>query len=360
MPKKLKHYKQSRYKAHRKPVNKTLLIAIISAVVILALSIALGLYLGKISAPEPDADKDTENQSTTKAYDGYPKINPSPTKAIPLLSSAYENEGEAESTILRASGELAGAISVILLDENGAPCYKSEAYRRIYSAESGTFDIGAFIEKASKSELKTLGIFGITSFSEGNKDIRTARQDFELVLLSELYNFGLRELVLTGLPLSSPDALYTFMLTLKKLCPDMCVGISVSENELENTILCAELDDIFDFLVFDFTRSHKETVADCESKAENDDEDKDESEATDDEGDTNEGETTEPAPSPLYSSIERAIVTAQRFGARIYIDIGDGCELCKKTAKETLTSLEIDNFILASTIIKATRPTESE
>jgi hypothetical protein len=53
-----------------------------------------------------------------------------------------------------------------------------------------------------------------------------------------------------------------------------------------------------------------------------------------------------PSQSELYLGIESLLVTIERFTARVYIDIGDGCEYCLKTAKSTLASLGVENYML--------------
>ena len=60
-----------------------------SDVLILAVSIALGLYLSKISAPDPDTDKDsTETVASENKYDSYNKIKTEPVGALPMPETA--------------------------------------------------------------------------------------------------------------------------------------------------------------------------------------------------------------------------------------------------------------------------------
>ena len=337
--KKLKHYRPARYRALRKPINKTLLIAIISAAVILAVSIALGLYLSKISAPDPITDEGTvESSKPENKYDSYKKIKTEPVGALPMPETAYESDEEAEGAILRASGELAGALCVKLLDTDGAPSYKSEVYSRVYSAESDGFDLKAFAEKAAKSSIKTVGLFSVRSFDSEYADIKEARQAYEISLLSEAYAYGVSEVTLTGLGDSTPAELYSFMKALKRECPELAVGILITAETASDTLLCAELDDIFDFLAFDLTSAFVKTVQEYDPDADEQDEDEAESEDG--------AQETVPSQSELYLGIESLLVTLERFTARVYIDIGDGCEYCLKTAKSALASLEVENYML--------------
>lgn len=336
--KRLKHYRPARYRAHRKPINKTLLIGVVAAAVILVVSIALGLYLGKISAPDTDTDRDTGKTTTPEQqYGAYEKINVSPVSALPFPAAAYESDSEAERAILRANGEMAGALCINLLTEQGAPSYKSEAYSRVYSAEAVGFDLKLFAEKAKKNAISAIGVFPMHSFREENSDIKNNRQEFELSLLCEAHAYGVGEVTLTGIDGGSPAELYSFMKKLKEQCPTLAVGILISAERAADTLLCAELDDIFDFLVFEHTSAFKETVADYLP---------DKNERSKDETESETEEETEPPKSALYESIESLLVTAERFGARVYIDIGDGCEYCLKTAKGTLSKLGVENFML--------------
>ncbi len=341
MKRRIRHYRHARYRALRKPINKTVLIAIISAAVILAVSIALGLYLSKISAPDPITDEGTvESSKPEKKYGAYKKIKTDPVSALPLPEAAYGSDEDAAGAILRASGELAGALCVKLLDGGGAPSYKSEVYSRVYSAEPDGFDLKAFAEKAAKSSIKTVGVFSVFSFGAEYADVKAARQAYEISLLSEAYSYGAREVILTGLEESSPAELYSFMKALKRECPELAVGILLSAESASDTLLCAELDDIFDFISFDLTASFENTVEgyDPDADEQEDDGEKDEAQDTEQE--------SEPPKSELYLEIESLLVTVQRFGARAYIDVGDGCEHCLKTAKSALTSLGVENYML--------------
>ncbi len=362
MPKKLKHYKQARYKAHRKPINKTLLIGIISAIVILVSSIALGAYLGSISAPETDTDTQPE-QAPQKVYDAYPKLQVGELSAFALPEVAYESDSEADQAILRANGEMAGALCVRLLLPSGAPSYKSEAYSRIYSAEAKGMDLALFSEKASKSGISLVGVFSMHSLKEENSDIAMTRQSFELSVLAEAYSYGVREVLLTEASAATPEQLFAFMLKLKGLCPELAVGISVSaETARSDSLLCAELDDIFDFLAFEHTSAFAESVSAHDPTLEdgkNDKNDKNDKEDKDDkETDTDTQEPEEPPKSALYVSLESTLVMASRFGARVYIDIGDGCEFCTAEAKNTLQELGVENFML--TLSQAQHKTEEK
>ncbi len=352
MPK-IKHYKQSRYKAHRKPVNKRLIFVIVSTVIIIAASIGLGAYLNRISAPDIDSDNTDIPQTQTSYGIDYSKLEVSSVSAAPLPDAAYESDAEAESAILRANGAMQSSLTVRLLNNSGAPRYKSDIYSRIYSAEAKGIDLSAFTEKAKKSGLSISAIFPLLSQQEENSDISAARESFELQLIAEVYSQGIREIVLTGIGTPVPDRLFSFMQKLKSLCPELAVGISLkAEAAAADAILCATLADIFDFLVLDHTQAFEETVAayapniKAEDTVVKEDSAKDTTEAETDTGTDTSEEAPKPPESPLYLSIDSTFFVVERFGARAFIDIGDGCDHCRKTASEALNELKVESYML--------------
>ncbi len=333
----IKHYRQSRYKAFRKPVNKTLLIAIIAASVILVLSIALGSYLGKLSAPDSEVgETQPPEQLPQKIYDAYPKLHVGSVSSHPLSESAYLSDTEADSAILKANGAMIKALCVQLLDGTGAPRYKSDVYSRVYSAPAKGMDLALFAEKTEKSGISLTAVFPMISLMDGNSDIKQARQSFELSLIAEAYSCGVRDILLTEADGESTGELYSLMQKIKGLCPELAVGILISSERAADTLLCAELDDIFDYLAIDHTEAFVLDVADHVPKKER----------AEQSGSSSDTQLPQPSESHLYKSIYASLLISERFGARAYVNIGDGCEYCTDMAKIALESARIENYLL--------------
>ncbi len=345
MPK-IKHYKQSRYKAHRKPLNKTAVIAVVAFFVILGASIALGAYLSSISAPDTDPPL-TDTTPIDMGYDDYPKLQAAVSGTYPLAIEAYTDDEAADRAILRANGEMIRSLSIKLLGDNGAPSYKSDVYSRIYSAESSGMDLKLFLEKTAKNGISVIGIFNSLSYTDAYADIKEVRRSFELSIIKEAYTYGMREILLCDIPSPEPGELYSFMKELKAACPELVVGISFDMQTAQDSILCAKLDDIFDYIAIDHSHAHAATVEGYIPEPADKERDR-AAESTDSESGT-EGDTdkeTQPPRSELELSLESTLVLCERFGAKVYIDIGDGCDHCSKTAKSTLDALGIQNYII--------------
>ena len=344
MAKGLKHYKQARYKAHRKPINKTVLIGVVAAVVIFALSIALGTYLSSIAAPDADDSSETDlPPEPSPSYNGYGKIKPASVGAYPLSLEAYTSDEEADRAILRANGALIGALSIDLLSESGAPSYKSDVYRKACSAEGGVIDLSLFLQKAEKNGITVCSVFDVYSLGGERSDTAQLRRALELALLSEAYGYGIREVLLCGIEEDDTDVLYEYVLQIKRSAPELAVGIAVTEEKLsEDTVFCAKLADIFDYIAVDLS----EELAACVSEYDpapvpsaHDSED----------GSDNSSEEEKENESPDYiaDGIDRASRIFLQYGAKAYIDLGDGCAYCTETAVGALKASGIENFIFS-------------
>lgn len=343
MAKGLRHYKQARYKAHRKPMNKTVLIGIIAAVVIFALSVALGAYLGSIAIP--DADDTQESDATTApspSYNGYNKVKAPALCSYPLASDAYTSDEETDRAILRANGALINSLCIDLLTEDGAPSYKSEVYRKACAAEGGVIDLAQFLQKAQRNNISVCSTFKAHSLCSDTSDVTELRRVLELALLSEAYGYGIREVLLTGVTESDADVLYSYVLALKKTAPELAVGIALdADTLLGDSVFCAKLADIFDYIAVDLTSEFSSLVAEYSPAAPSaNDTEKDE------DSDTNNAQGQEGS-DPLSDSIKLASRIFLRYGAKAYIDIGDGCEYCKKTAQEKLKAAGVESFVLS-------------
>lgn len=315
----MKHYKPTRYKAHKKPINKLPFVILGAAVLMLGLSVALGAYLNTLSAPSTDADTDTQASLSDpySVYDGYSKLSVQKNKYMALDGYAYSSDDDAETAILRANGSLVRALCIDLLDASGAPSYNSSFYKNTYSAECGKIDLSLLLSRLTKNGIEFSAYFELCSQMtdfEGNADART---DLELGIIKEAYAAGLRDITVSTGEKTEADILYAYIKRIKEACPELAVGICMDADLLySDSIYTAKLDDIFDYLAIDLT---------AKLPASSDD-----------------GGTTQ----AFFEASGAYLVIAQRFESRMLVRSGDGCELCKSTAKEAFEALGVDSFML--------------
>ncbi|MBQ2863559.1 MAG: hypothetical protein IJE84_05220 [Clostridia bacterium] len=343
--KRLKHYKQSRYRKHRAPVNKKLVLVIISGVIMLAGSIALGNYLSYLSSLPPADTAETEDTSATLSpYDKYPHIETEKGQTLPLSSSAYLSEEAAERAVMKAAGELVRSLSFNLTDGRGIPNYKSGVYEKAYSAPSSVLELDKLISTAAKSGVRLSGVLSYRSANEEYSDIREIRESFELAVISECYALGLRQLTLTDVETRDPDALYAILCKIKERAPDLAVGILLRSGDGEgNALFWQRIADAFDFIALDYTQELERDLAPDEQ--------------TKTETGEGEGQETNIAPAePEYELAKRILADfylIERHGAIPTVTLRD--ESALTLTKEILSSTGIKNTTI---ILQTTTETD--
>lgn len=268
--KKLKHYKQARYRKHRAPVNKKLVLVIISGIIMLAGSIALGNYLSYLSSLPPADTAETEDTSATLSpYDKYPHIETEKGQTLPLSSSAYLSEEAAERAVMKAAGELVRSLSFNITDERGVPSYKSDVYEKAYSAPSGKIELDKLILVSARSDVRITGTMSYLSGNAEYADIREIRESYELAVISECYTLGIRQITLTDIETRDVDALYSILCKIKERAPDLAVGILLSvDGGEDSTLFWQRVADAFDFIALDYTAALDSDLASDEQTGE--------------------------------------------------------------------------------------------
>ena len=268
--KKLKHYKQARYRKHRAPVNKKLVLVIISGILMLCGSIALGNYLSHISALPSDDTVDTESATPPNApYDKYPHIEIERTHTLPLPSDAYLTEEKAERAVMKAAGELIRSLSFNITDERGVPSYKSDVYEKAYSAPSGKIELDKLILASARSDVRITGTMSYLSGNAEYADIREIRESYELGIIAECYTLGIRQITLTDIETRDVDALYSILCKIKARAPELAVGILLSGDDGEDsTLFWQRVADAFDFIALDYTAALDSDLASDEQTGE--------------------------------------------------------------------------------------------
>lgn len=323
---KLKHYKPSRYRRHRKPINKKALLIILAGLVMFGGSVALGSYLGTLaenSAPEV-TDTDKAEDDGYLPYDKYPKLDIASFGAEPLTERGYTSDTEAERAVMKATGSMIRAISFRLSDAAGVPSYKSEIYERAYSAPSGKIDLARFVGIAEKSGITVSAVFDYKSRNSDYESIRAIRESYELGIIAEAYALGVRELTLSDIEPTDTDILYEIACAVKDRAPELRLGILIDPNvDSEDDMYLARLDDIFDYIALDLTGAFAlDTAAYPDGKW------------------TAEGEYK------LEQALGAHVFTLERYPSRVYIELSEECSHCTSLARDIFASLEIDSFIL--------------
>ena len=345
--KKLKHYKQARYRKRRAPINKKLVLVVISGILMLAGSIALGNYLNHICALPPVDTAETESTTPPDApYDKYPQIEIERTSTLPLPLDAYLSEASAERAVMKAAGELVRALSFNITDERGVPSYKSEVYEKAYSAPSGKLELDKLILAATRSDVRLSGIMSYRSGNAEYADIREIRESYELGIIGECYSLGIRNIILTDIETKDPDALYSVLCKIKERAPDLAVGILLSGNDGgESTLFWQKVADAFDFIALDYTAALDSDLASDEQTDEQTDKgDKQTDKGDDEQTGEADGEQSNEPKYRLAQEIARDFYLIERHGAIPYVALKDDSRL--PLAKEILASTNVSHTII--------------
>lgn len=309
--KKLKHYKPTRYRRHRAPIDRRILIVLGAAALMLAGSVALGSYLGSLAKDLPaDTDTPIDTTDSSPAYDAYPKLDISPLGSMPMTADAYTKDAFADKFVMKAAGSLVRSISVVLTDSRGVPSYKSDIYEKAYAAPSGNIDLARLIEKAKRSDIETIAVFSYRSENEAYRDIRAIRESYERAIIAEAYSLGVRELILTDIETTDIDTLYSVVCGIKERAEDLRVGIAVAPSVCADVMYTARLDDVFDFIALDLTEAFG---ADIE-KYPNGDYSRDNEYA-------------------LSAAVREHYFTLARYPSRAYIRLDEDCSHCTALAR---------------------------
>lgn len=323
--KKLKHYRPTRYRRHRAPVDRRVLIVAVSFVLMLAGSIALGSYLGSLADELPsDTDTSYDTLPESPSYDEYPKLAIEKTAVMPLTADAYTKDAQADKFVMKAAGSLWRAVSIDLVDLRGVPRYDSEIYERAYAAPSGNIDLGNLIEKANKSGISLSATFSYKSENAEYADIRAIRESYELALISEVYSIGIRELTLTDVECADIDTLYCVVKKIKQRAPELRVGITLSPAECTEAEYLARIDDVFDFIALDLSEAFSADVALYAS-----------------------AEYSSDAQYSLAAALREHFFTLERYPSRVYIRLAEESAQAFSLARNILEAEQISSYLIS-------------
>lgn len=328
--KKLKHYKPTRYRRHRAPIDRRILIVAAAAVLMLAGSVALGSYLGSLAEDLPaDTDTPIDTTDTSPSYDAYPKLDIRPAGSMPMTADAYTKDSLADKFVMKAAGSLVRSISVVLTDSRGVPSYKSDIYEKAYAAPSGNIDLASLIQKAKKSDIETIAIFSYMSENEAYRDIRAIRESYERAIIAEAYSLGVRELILTDIETTDIDTLYSVVCGIKERAPELRVGIAVPPSACADVMYTARLDDVFDFIALDMTEAFR---ADIEKYPK--------------------GEYSSADEYALSGAVREHYFTLARYPSRVYIRLDEDCSHCSALARSIFEAEEVSSYVIAGVYTK--------
>ncbi len=313
----MKHYRPSRYRPHKRPIDRRVLIIAGAAGAILLFSILLGAWLNSRVDESTDtsdtSDTQTEPAPERTGYDAYPRIETEGVGAGIIARSSYSSDSNLDKALARATEAGAEALCIELTNTDGIPRFTSSVYTDVLSGSSGKADLGRFITKAEMSGIEVRAQIALRSQSEQRQDLRDLRLSLEIALIAEAYEAGVREILLSGTEELALSSQYAIVRRIRESCPELAVGsvLKLTAEEAEDVILLAELNDIFDFIALDLTEA---LAADCADKK-----------AEIPEG---EGELERIAGQYVYAFT--------RYKARVFLRAGDGCSHCTGYAAEAL------------------------
>ena len=136
---------------------------------------------------------------------------------------------------------------------------------------------------------------------------------------------------------------------IKELAPELVLGAAIDADTLcSDYHYSAKLDDIFDYLAPDISKSfledvHKETVS-----PEPEDTSSSDTESANGE---QSGESTEPpSATNTAKALSDVLVCCERFASKVFIDIGDGCPECLEASLRELSLAGADSFVLSASL----------
>lgn len=217
-----------RRQMHRHTVRRVLVI-VISAVVIFALSIMLGLHLKEqadsmpprgdlpdelLSGQLPADTSDANTQNIAAAY-----------LALDSLQDAAAIDAAVETLVL-GSRE---AVSLCLRDDAGNVCFRSQVAQTLTGQTPTGVDLSLLLPALDKAGIYTSAVFGVTLFAESDPVRYDLLRAYELSLAAEIGMSGVKEILLTGMPLSvdTLDSVTEFLHELDALLPD-AVNLAVA------------------------------------------------------------------------------------------------------------------------------------
>ncbi len=230
------------FQVHRKSALPPLAIVGICLAAAILLTVAAGLLLGRL------VDEETYRRLT----EGKPEVDPLPTpeKAPARTINAYPYTlGEDLDGILAMP-----AASVLLNDPTGKLAYTSDVAIHLSLNQNSDVPLHDRLLELSAFVPYISGVFYPQALSAENTDLRHVRALEEGALLREFVRAGGSEILLCGLSVDDPAALYSYVRAVKAAVGSAPLGVALAPStalSADNWELLAQLERICDFLVLD-------------------------------------------------------------------------------------------------------------
>ena len=259
-----KHKKLNRYTATpsaRRTSLSPYLVILISAIAAIVFALLLGTLLGKMadSVERPDED----------VGENTPPELPSLLDAEQIKGAFVTLEGILDSTAQNVRAQVpseAGAVSLILFDQNGDPYYRSEVCEA-FGKKCGELTLSRVFEGITVGErmLYSSVVFPSTALNNTDAPKQAVMNAYEAALIEELSRAGACDVILTPFSLGQEDynidnsfvaKLESYVASVRSLSPDLRIGLAVPieyASEDEHTMLLEELSKRVDFLALDLT-----------------------------------------------------------------------------------------------------------
>ncbi len=251
-----RHTQYRRKLQRKRRIRRTILIAGI----VLILLLAGFLILGTLSADEGEPPKDTDNEQlgegnhfplpvSVKAHVLYLETADSSTLASRLQELWKQSVREVSVPLNRTDGSLLYSSSLADSLGLGSPSY--------------SITIARAASQAKTNQMRLCGIWHLTAFEEKDPVLRSVRLSETAALLADAMKSGMHDILLLAPEISTESLEELLLLSedVHRLYPDgtlgICIPFSFFEAE-DSAILVDDLVDNFDFLAINATELSKE------------------------------------------------------------------------------------------------------
>ncbi len=190
-----------RRQARRRTTGRILVI-VISAVIIFALSLLLGNYLrAQVAALPP------RGEMPDSLLSGQLPADTSDASEVSIMASNLPLGELIDATAVEAMVEeltlgSREAVSLLLRDAAGEVQFRSTVAQGLTGQASDRLELAQLIPPLRDAGIYTSAVFAVTSFAEADSVARELQRAFEVSLAAEIGEAGVDELLLTGLPVS--------------------------------------------------------------------------------------------------------------------------------------------------------------
>ncbi len=255
----------SRQRVYRKRKRRLTLIIL---AVVLALLVVGFLVIGNLLHKRSQGEH-AEQTSSEESNLSEPSLPPSPpsVSAYPVALES-KNSSSFFSRLEDLTQQGGTVASVVLNQENGKLLYHSSLADELGLPSSGaTITLTDAVECAKAQHVSLCGIFSLTAFSEEDPLLRSVILSREASLVTEALLAGFDDVLLLAPNFgeSHVPEMVRFVDTVRALCPDACIGLTLTNDLLSSERASTMMDTLrssLNFFALDTISSAEENVQD--------------------------------------------------------------------------------------------------